>query len=403
MIVAIVLAAIPVFADLSLSDAQRRATANSAEAQIAVAAVREREAALSLARIGGVPHLFGDYSLAPQAGPLDEGTVEQHLFSVGAGISINDLLASSAAIRVAAAELLAAQRSADVARLAARESAVRLYFAALQAIAVERLRTASVAGARRDVRAADLRSRNGESPQLDVVRADVTLAQALADLERARADHANAVDALASATAIDPAQLARLIDAVNASTTPLPDIRRAVARALAARPELAALLAELDARTAELAGTRNSNLPVATVEAGYQAGVDTGIPVQGPQVSARIEVPLAASGSSRVAQVAARVAAAHAAVADERRRIALEVAAAIRNAQAEDAATQAADRAKAEASRALSSVEYGYLEGASSSLDVADARRTYDQASLDALVAEYQRALAAAVLQVIVP
>jgi outer membrane protein TolC len=51
----------------------------------------------------------------------------------------------------------------------------------------------------------------------------------------------------------------------------------------------------------------------------------------------------------------------------------------------------------------LSAVELGYREGASTSLDIADARRTYQQATVDALVAEYQRALAFAVLQVIVP
>ncbi|MBV9333328.1 MAG: hypothetical protein JO146_04925, partial [Candidatus Eremiobacteraeota bacterium] len=49
------------------------------------------------------------------------------------------------------------------------------------------------------------------------------------------------------------------------------------------------------------------------------------------------------------------------------------------------------------------SVEIGYREGASSSLDVADARRTYAQASADALVAEYQHALAVAIVEVIVP
>ncbi|MGB6522204.1 MAG: TolC family protein, partial [Candidatus Cybelea sp.] len=126
-------AAMAVFTQLSLPDAISRAVSNSAAVQSAVATVREREAQLSLARGAAVPHLSGDYSLAPQAGPLDAGTVEQHFITVGAGISLSDLLASASAVHAAAGDLLAAQRSASATELATKENAVRLYFAALQA------------------------------------------------------------------------------------------------------------------------------------------------------------------------------------------------------------------------------------------------------------------------------
>ena len=56
-------AAMPVFAQLSLTDAQQLATANSVDVQTAYATVRQREAALELARTGAIPHVFGDYSL----------------------------------------------------------------------------------------------------------------------------------------------------------------------------------------------------------------------------------------------------------------------------------------------------------------------------------------------------
>jgi outer membrane protein TolC len=94
---------------------------------------------------------------------------------------------------------------------------------------------------------------------------------------------------------------------------------------------------------------------------------------------------------------------ARAQLAQERRTLALEIAIAIRDARAADAAVLAAQRGRDEALRALNAVEIGYREGASSSLDIAIARRTYDQASVDALNAEYRRALAYAVLEVIVP
>jgi outer membrane protein TolC len=404
MIVAgIILAAIPAFAQLSLADAQQRAVANNVDVQVAVATVRQREAALALARVGGIPHLTGDYFLGPQAGPFNVSTVAQHYLAVGAGMSINDLLAASSATRAAAGDLLAAQRNADAAILQARESAAKLYFAALQALAVERIRADAVSGAQRDRAAAELRARAGESPNLDVVRADVTLEQARADLVRAQADRADAVDALASATGLDPAALGALTASTSRVGTVVLDQRNAVARALATRPELAALLATIDARTADVLGAKQSRVPTATLDGGYQKGVDSGIPVQGATVTAHVEVPLAATSGSRISAAQAQVEVARAQLVDERRTISLDVAGAVRDARADDFAAQAADQARDEASRALAAVELGYREGASSSLEVAEARRTYEEAALNALVAEYQQALAIAIVEVIVP
>lgn len=402
MIATLALAAIPVFAQLSLADAQQRATANNVDAQVALAAVRRREASLHLARIVAVPHLIGDYSLSPQANAPTTGTVEQHYFAVGAGISINDLVGASNSIRAAAGDLLAAERGADAAGIAARENAVKLYFAALQAIALESFRSSALLGAQRDRNAADLRAHNGAAPQLDVVRADVTLAQAHADLARAQADRDDAVDALASATGIDPPGLSA-VTAVPISAEPPLDVTRAVTRALAGRPELAALLATIEARNADVNAARQSWMPSTTIQGGYEKGVDTGIPVQGAQVAAHLDLPLASGSDDRVASAETEVDEAYAQLVDERRKIRLEVAAAVRDAQAQESAAKGADRARSEAERALTAVEIGYREGASSSLDVADARRTYDQASVDALVAEYQRAVAFAILTVIVP
>jgi outer membrane protein TolC len=402
MLATAVFAAIPAFAALSLTDAQQRATINSVDVQTAVATVRQRQATLAIARRTGVPHIVGDYSLAPQANAANTGTVEQHFMSVGVGVSFNDLVAQSGAVRVAASELLAAQRNADTAFFSARQNAAKLYFAALQAIAIEGVRADAVAGAQLDRDAASLRARNGESPQLDVVRADVTLAQARADLARAQADRADTVEALASATSIDAATLGTLVPS-RSLVIALPDEHRAVARALATRPEVSALLATIAARTADVANARHSGIPTATLQGGYQRGVDTGIPVQGAQVTAHVELPFSSPARDQVAAAQAQLDAARAQLVEERRTITLQVASAIRDARAENAAAQAAARGRDEARRALTAVEIGYREGASSSLDVADARRTYEQAAVDALVAEYRRELAFAVLEVIVP
>jgi outer membrane protein TolC len=402
VIAAAALAALPVFAYLSPREAQARTASYSAEVRVAIATERERESALQSARVAAVPHLTGDYTLSPQAGATDTSTVEQHMFVVGAGINVSDILASSDAIRVAASDVLEAQRDVETAQLEADETALKLYFDALRALAVEALRTQSVTDAKRQVHIARLRVRAGDAPRLDAVRADVALAQARAELYRATADAINALEALADATRV-PAE--RLRDLTSAGEVPLqtPDPDDAVARALARRPELRALMAAADAREAGIAAARMSSLPSATVQAGYASGVDTGIRVDGPQVAAHVDIPIASTSSFAVAAARARADAAYASLDAERRRIALEVTAAVRDEHATDLAAAAAETARSEASQALSGIELGYREGASSASDVAEARRTYEQAALDALTAKYQQAAAHWSLELLIP
>jgi len=402
-VASLVLAAVPSFSALSLDDAMSRVVNSSAAVATARAVVRQRDSDFRLAKTGGFPHLIGDYSLSPQAAPTGPTTVEQHFLTVGAGISVNDILNASANTRVAAAELLAAQRDADTAAMQARAGAIKLYFAALQAIAVESVRRETVIAAQRDRNAARIRARLGESPHLDELRAEVTLAQARADLARATADRANAVDALASAARVDANGLAGSAAQTTAEPAEPPDEARAVTRALASRPELASLLASLDARNAAVAVARQSAWPTLTANGGYQGGVDTAIPVHGPEAAVHLDVPLAPGTNDRVASAQAQADAAEVQLLEERRTIALDVAAAVRTARAAATAQSAAERARDEAQRSLAAVELGYREGASSSLDVADARRTYAQAAVDALVAEYERAQDNALLRALVP
>ncbi|MBV8284704.1 MAG: TolC family protein [Candidatus Eremiobacteraeota bacterium] len=398
----LVLAAIPAFAQLSLADAQARTVANDVDVQTAIAAVRQKDAALALARGSAVPHLVGDYVLNPQANAAAAGTIEQYTVTVGLNVSLNDIIGASPATSAAAADLLSAQRNGEAAVLRARERAIRLYFAALQAIATESVRASDLAGAERDRDAASLRWRTGEAPQIDVVRADVSLAQARAALVRAQADRADAVDALASATAVTAASLSATGGALPAFP-PVLDEARATQRALAMRPELASLLASVDARRANVASARDSGIPSASVDAGYATGTDTGIGVHGAAVSAHVDIPIAPGTNARVTSAQADVDIASAQLIDERRTILLEVTSAVRDERALESALRGADSARDEAARALAAVETGYREGASSSLDVEEARRTYAQAENDALAAQYALAQARSTLEVMVP
>jgi outer membrane protein TolC len=401
---ALLMAVMPAFSQLSVSDAEVRAVAQNVDVQIARANVRQREAALEIARTGGVPHLSGNYTLAPQAGPFDQSVAEQHVFTVAVGITINDILAASAQSRSAASDLIAAQRDTEAATLRAKENAAKLYFDALESIALERARGDALAGANRDRSVAAIRARNGAAPRLDVVRADVSVAQAQADLVRASADRANAIDALASATGVEPASLiGAAASAPQTGAYAALDEQRAVARALASRPEIASLLAAIDARSAGVDVARSAGWPTATASGGYAAGVDSGQPVHGPAANVTLDIPLAPASNARVSNAQAQLDVARIQLVDARRTIALEAAAAVREVRANVEASAAAARARDEALRALAAVELGYREGASSSLDVADARRTATQASIDALVAQYREAQSEALLEIIAP
>jgi len=393
---------VPAFAALSLAGAESTTIARDVSVQEAYAVVAQRSALLHLARVRAYPHLVGDYSLSAQAGTTPNSTLEQHLLSVGAGISLNDILASAQATRSAAGDVLASQRQADAAVLAARERAVRLYYGALSAVALETFRAAELAGALRDRNAAALRARSGEAPELDVIRADVTLEQARADLALAAAQRVDAIGALASATGVEAASLATI------TTEPGPPATRGgvdayVSRALAQRPEIAALMALVAARRADVSLAKQSALPSVTASGGVQGGADTGQPIHGSVAGVHVDLPLGSPASSNTQIARAQLDAVSAQLIDVRRTIALEVAAAFGDAHAADASAQAAAAASEQAARALRAVELGYREGASSSLDVADARRTYVQASVNAVVAEYLRAQAYAILEVIVP
>lgn len=399
-----IVAAAFAFSALTLAAAEKRSVDRDVGVAQAQAAVMQRAADLHVARVAAFPHLTGSYGLSPQAGSGTQSasSVEQHLLGVGAGISLNDILANSDEVRSAASELLAAQRDADSAELQAREHAVQLYYDALSSVALENFRSSEFAATQRDLRAARIRARSGESPQLDVMRATVAVEQARADLASARAQRVDAIEALASATGIAAPDLARVVVA-PAQVLTAPGVDAAVARALLLRPEITSLLATIDARRADLGIARQSALPAITANGGYQGGADSGQEVHGPAVSVSVDLPIASPAGARTQIAQAQLNAAQSQLVGEQRTISLEVAAAVRDARASDDSARAAEAARNEAAHALAAVELGYREGAVSSLDVADARRTFVQASVNALVAEYAREQSYAILEVLVP
>jgi outer membrane protein TolC len=401
MIAAVVLAALAgaaqQFAALPLSTAIEKAVSISPDVAQARAHVTENQALLAAARGAAAPSLQANYAAAPQAGN-NNNTVEQSLTTVGAGITLGDYLSYRPAVRQAQYALSQAQYDLLDAQRTEREKTIRLYYQALQAVATAGLRSQDVAGAQSDLRAAQLRFKAGDVPRLDIVRAQVALANARANLDAAQVDVANAENALSVETGVAVADLGAM-QAVPA-TAPLPTTpEAAVTRALAQRSDLFSAVQAVNAEKAAVAVTQRGVLPVVNVSGGYTRGYDSGVLVSGPSANVTLSLPISHEAANRTAAERARLVQAQDKEAALRRVITVAVSSAARTYEESLRALDSARRARAAAQEELRATEIGYRSGASSSLDVADARRTYLQAALAEVTAVYAQAQAAAQLE----
>ena len=399
MIAALILAAVTAaqqFADLPLNAALAHAVQISPDVAQARERVAENASLLAAARGLAAPALVANYTQAPQGGSNND-TITQRLASVGAQITLGDYLAYSPAVRQAAFTLSTAQFDLLDAQRAERVKVIGQYYAALSAGATVTLRAQEVTTAKTDLHAAQLRFRAGDAPRLDVVRSQVALATASAAFDAAQVDLANASNALSVETGVPAQKFSKVTAAVLAKPPAQPD--RAVARALAQRSELATAQQAVRAEQAAVRVAERGALPAVTVNAGYMRGVDSGVRVSGPQASVNLVFPISHAAADRAAAERARLAAAQYKEASIRRQIAVGVGASARTYGESSRALASATRARVAAQEELRATEIGYRSGASSSLDVADARRTYEQAALAELSALYAQAQAAATLE----
>lgn len=385
------------FDALPLEAALQKAVAGSPDVAQARERVNENSALLAAARGVAAPALTANYLQAPQGGSNDT-TITQRLTTVGAQITLGDYLTASPAVRQAAFTLASSQYDLLDAQRTERIKTAGQYYAALKALATVAVRKQDLAGAAADLRAANLRYRAGDAPHLDVTRAQVALARAQANLSAAQVDLQNAQEALSVETGEPVANLAALS---NAAMPPAPpaEVQRAVARALAQRSDLASAGRAVSAEEAAVRVAERGVLPAVTVSAGYTSGVDSGVPVHGPTAGVNLALPISHAASERIAAERARLAQSQYKAEAIRRQIVVEVSAAARTYAESLRATQAATRERIAAQAELRATQIGYRSGASSSLDVADARRTYVQAALEELDAVYAQAQAAASLE----
>jgi cobalt-zinc-cadmium efflux system outer membrane protein len=177
----------------------------------------------------------------------------------------------------------------------------------------------------------------------------------------------------------------------------LPD--SAVERALAQRSDFFSAQQAVRAEEAAVRVAGRGVLPSVTLSGGYTSGTDSGVAVHGPSANVTVALPISQAARNRAEAERARLAQAQDKAASIRRHIIVDVSAAARTYEESLRATQSATRARIAAQQELRATQIGYRSGAGSSLDVADARRTYLQAALNELSAVYAQAQAAATLQ----
>ena len=378
-----------VFDRLSLAAAQTAALGASPDIAAASARLAQSQYGLAIARGGFAPAFLAGYAQVPQGNPPGPNIISRQV-TTGIQFTLGDLLALSPNVREAAYTLAASQADASVAEIAERTKVVGLYFDALKARAVAGARRDALALATSQIDAARIRANAGDAPQLDVVRADVAVQKATADLEFALAADANATAALEIETASPPGALVATVPTDFPSVDPkLLDPARLVELARTTRAELISARRTSDAARAAIVAARAAGFPTVTVSGGYLEGTDSGVPVHAPTINAAITIPISGVNGNKVAAANARAREARAKVAGIERQVTLDVAASARSLGATQRAAVATVRARASAEIQLRATELGYRSGATSSLELSGARSTYTQAVVDELSALY--------------
>jgi multidrug efflux pump subunit AcrB/outer membrane protein TolC len=374
---------IAVFTGLSADAAQTAALRASPDVHAAAARLEQNRYAYLLARSGAAPSFFATYAQVPQGNPPGPNITSRQV-TAELQWTLGDYLGFGATTQAAALTYASSQADYAAASASERVKVIGLYYDALKArgVAATQQGALALATAQRD--AATVRVNAGDAPRLDVVRADVAVARAQADLEAAVAADANATEALQTETGVAADALATTVPAPLPATTPaLTNPAAVVDLARHRRPEIRS--AELIAQAADAAmrGAQASGGPLITVNAGYLLGTDSDVPVHAPAIGASVTSPLSGAAHDRVAIALAKAAEAKATAASVEREIVLDAAASARNLGAAERAAAATTRARASAEIELHATEVGYRNGASSSLEVTTARATYAQAAID--------------------
>ncbi len=357
----------------------RAALVHAPSVRVARAALQEQLAAADGRSARGLPVPFFSYSSVPQSGPM--GTIAQVTRTVGATVSVSDVLARGMVLAARDARIAQATATLAVALRDERLRMITFYDDALRAQAIYHLRRDMVAAWQRDAKAAAVRERSGDAPKLDVVRADVALSGAQADEAVAYADMQNANDALQAETSV-PLQMLETLAVPSLPAMPVLATHPCDAQILAAQAAVQAAKDDVALIRAQFGLAIDANV-------GVSRGFDGGLPVSGPSVTLSLAVPLSGVTASRLRVAAAAENLAAAQLAQVLSDAALRLRAAEQTEHSARRAFRASQRAVVLAQRELRAVQIGYSHGASSSLEIVDARKTVAQTRIDLITRLY--------------
>ncbi len=387
------------FAAVSLTAAEALAVEHSPDVEAARAAVDAAAAALDQARGTNGLSALVSYTQLPQGSGTPNITWSQRLSAYELQATLGDVAALSPLVAQATANLSVATTDELVAERTERLKLIGLYFAAVQARADLLAKRDAVDRAATFEDDTSAQFRSAKIPYLDLLRAEVALSKARADLSVASGADANATDAVAREIG-EPTSDLEQTATQTASEPKIIDADRAVARAFAQRPELRSAEQGVRAARAGLAAARRAVVPPVTVAGGYVRGVDSDNVVGGPAISASIQIPLSGIVRARVDSQQAALRTAMAKVQSVRRALALEVSSATHTAISAIVARDETDAALEAATSTITYATMQYAARKTSGLSVSDAQSIYEQALIDDIAAQYAVVQAQATLDV---
>ncbi len=317
-----------------------RADAAVAQAQIATDAVADRRLpSLSLALGGGQRYGLG---FDQTSGGLTQSRVESMDVGLDVGYTLFDGFARRADGRAAQATLRAAELDRTRARQAAATAVLQGYLAIAQARAAAAVAAQDVATQRELLDAVAVQAEVGERPGYEVAQQRERVATAQAGVLAAERDQALAEARLVRVLGLDggdytfPTDSAEPAPANAGGPPPSVDAEALVDRALAARPDLAAAQAAVQAAEADRQAARAGRLPTVTVGAylgtGFSSAAQAALVGQlgdnrAGALRLNVSVPLLDRGAvrQRVRQAEARATFLERDREDARRGVALEV------------------------------------------------------------------------------
>jgi outer membrane protein TolC len=386
------------FAAVSVTDAEREGVEHSPDVTVARASVDAAAAALAQARgVNGFSALVG-YATQPQG----SGTPvqwQQRLGTYQLQTTLGDIQAYAPLVAQARAALGQSITDELVAERTERLKVIVLYFTALQTRVQRQAKDDALASAEDFESDARERFAAGKAQRLDLLRAQVATAKARSDQANAQGADANATDVLARELGRPMSDLRELVD-----DTPIPetviDPDKAVARALAFRPEIRSADKTVAQAEAGRDAALRATIPPVTLTGGYLHGDDGGSIVGGPIFTASVAIPLSGVAAAKVHAQDAAIRASTAHRESVKRALELEVATASRLAAS---AIIAHDASAAEVALAKSELDFAataYRGQKESGITVGIARDLYTQAVSDDIASLYALAQAQATLDV---